>query len=175
MYLQEGWRKRHKSRSLAGYSPWGWQKSQATEHAHTHEVTIPIAGNFRKLTEFPGADLNRDTGDLSSKSAGTTSLGTPEAQQRPRALTLLGSHKVMARKSVKISQTAALPAAEPLRPVPAGRADTRDGGLQSSQTRQCSQTASALLLPEPARYPNCLLLLLNRAVVPSCLRPRGGL
>lgn len=79
---------------------------------HTHEVTIPIAGNFRKLTEFPGADLNRDTGDLSSKSAGTTSLGAPEAQQGPRALTLLGSHEVTARKSA-ISQTAALPAAEP--------------------------------------------------------------
>lgn len=140
-------------------------------HTHTHEVTIPIAGKFRKLTEFPGAELNRDIDDPSSKSAGTTSLGAPEAQQRWRVLTLLGSHEVTARKSVKISQTAALPAAEPLRPVPAGRADTRDMGLQCSQTRQRSQTASAssLLLPEPARCPHRLLLLLNCSVVPSSL------
>ena len=80
---------------------------------HTHmKLSIPIVGNFKKLTEFPGAELNRDTGDLSSKSAGT-SLGGPEAQQRPRALMLLASHEVTVRKSVKISQTAALPAAEP--------------------------------------------------------------
>ena len=80
---------------------------------HTHmKLSIPIVGNFKKLTEFPGAELNRDTGDLSSKSAGT-SLDGPEAQQRPRALMLLASHEVTVRKSVKISQTAALPAAEP--------------------------------------------------------------
>ena len=80
---------------------------------HTHmKLSIPIVGNFKKLTEFPGAELNRDTGDLSSKSAGT-SLDGPEAQQRPRALMLLASHEVTVRKSVKISQTAALPADEP--------------------------------------------------------------
>ena len=63
----------------------------------THmKLSIPIVGNFKNLTEYPGAELNRDTGNLSSKSAGT-SLGGPEAQQRPRALTLLATHKVTAR------------------------------------------------------------------------------
>ena len=49
------WEQSHEQRSLVGYSPWGHQESDTTEHTHTHAHThIYIYAElvFKKISFF---------------------------------------------------------------------------------------------------------------------------